>query len=286
MDYIPHFRREILAFEAAVRRVAGADGAPLVPSCPGWSVSDLVAHLGAVHRYVTHIIRERFLEQPDSTDLTFLELPVDQEGWPMPEHAPNRGPVAVGLTDWFADGASALESLFTSSGPDEPVWTWSREQTTGFWLRIQTIEAAVHRWDAENAIGRPSRSRPSSRKTPSATLSRSWRRPGEPGRRRRPDRASGSGCGRPTARATGRCTSKATTSGSTRAPDPATSSWSVRHRTDVVPLAPDPRRPARRGRGGSGGARPLLRPRSTRVTVSAESCAIQSGFCHEYGWPT
>jgi uncharacterized protein (TIGR03083 family) len=153
MDYIPHFRREILAFEAAVRRVAGADGAPLVPSCPGWSVSDLVAHLGAVHRYVTHIIRERFLEQPDSTDLTFLELPVDQEGWPMPEHAPNRGPVAVGLTDWFADGASALESLFTSSGPDEPVWTWSREQTTGFWLRIQTIEAAVHRWDAENAIG-------------------------------------------------------------------------------------------------------------------------------------
>jgi uncharacterized protein (TIGR03083 family) len=107
-----------------------------------------------VHRYVTRIIRERLLEPPDSTDLTFLELPADREGWPAwPEHAPNRGPVPVGLIDWFADGASALESLFRSSDPGEPVWTWSSEQTTGFWLRVQTIEAAVHRWDAENAIG-------------------------------------------------------------------------------------------------------------------------------------
>lgn len=153
MDFIAHFRREILAFEAAVRRAADVDGAPLVPSCPGWSVSDLVAHLGAVHRYVIRIIRERLLEQPDSTDLTFLELPADREGWPTPEHAPNCGPVPVDLIDWFADGASVLESLLRSSGQGEPAWTWSREQTIGFWLRIQTVEAAVHRWDAENAIG-------------------------------------------------------------------------------------------------------------------------------------
>ena len=57
------------------------------------------------------------------------------------------------LVDWFAAGAAALESLFRTRAPDEPVWTWSREQTTGFWLRMQTIEAAVHRWDAEHAIG-------------------------------------------------------------------------------------------------------------------------------------
>jgi uncharacterized protein (TIGR03083 family) len=103
---------------------------------------------------VTRIIRERLLEPPDSADLTFLELPADREGWPAwPEHAPNRGPLPVSLIDWFADGASALESLFSSSDPGEPAWTWSQEQTTGFWLRVQTIEAAVHRWDAENAIG-------------------------------------------------------------------------------------------------------------------------------------
>jgi uncharacterized protein (TIGR03083 family) len=33
------------------------------------------------------------------------------------------------------------------------VWTWSRERTVGFWLRMQTIEAAVHRWDAQAAVG-------------------------------------------------------------------------------------------------------------------------------------
>jgi uncharacterized protein (TIGR03083 family) len=153
MEYLPHFHRELLAFEAAARRVADADSAPLVPSCPDWSVSDLVTHLGFVHRYVAHIITEQCSEPPDPTERAFLNLPADVEGWPMPENAPNRGPVPVGLIDWFADGASALESLFTDHDPDEPAWSWSREQTIGFWLRMQTIEAAVHRWDAENAIG-------------------------------------------------------------------------------------------------------------------------------------
>lgn len=62
----------------------------------------------------------------------------------MLEHAPNRGPVPAGLIDWFAAGASALESLFTSSDPDESVWTWSREQTTGFWLRVAPASAYPH----------------------------------------------------------------------------------------------------------------------------------------------
>jgi hypothetical protein len=52
MGYLPHFHREIQAFQAATRLAADAGGAALVPSCPGWSVSDLVLHLGAVHRYV------------------------------------------------------------------------------------------------------------------------------------------------------------------------------------------------------------------------------------------
>ena len=150
MDYIPHFRREIAAFVDAVRR---ADGAPPVPSCPGWSMSDLLAHLGFVHRYVIHIVGQRLTAPPDPTDRTFLTLPTDTRGWPVPEQAPNHGRVPTSLIDWFADGAATLESLFSSRDPDEPVWTWSREQTVGFWSRMQSIEAAVHRWDAENAIG-------------------------------------------------------------------------------------------------------------------------------------
>ncbi|REF00834.1 uncharacterized protein (TIGR03083 family) [Thermomonospora umbrina] len=165
MDHVAQFHREVSAFETAVRRAAEADSAALVPSCPGWSVSDLVGHLGGVHRFVAHLVRERIVEQPDAlanlvddspaagTDLTFLGLPENLEGWPRPEHAPNRGPVPVGLVDWFGEGARALESLFRGRDPDERVWTWSSDHTVGFWVRMQTIEAALHRWDAENALG-------------------------------------------------------------------------------------------------------------------------------------
>ncbi|MFC0432136.1 maleylpyruvate isomerase family mycothiol-dependent enzyme [Kutzneria buriramensis] len=149
MDYVPHFRREITALEDAMRRAADA---PLVPSCPGWSMSDLLVHLGCVHRYVIHIIGQRLTTPPDPSDRTLLGLPGDTRGWPVPEQAPNREPVPTSLIDWFAEGAATLESLFGGRDPEEPVWTWSWEQTVGFWARMQTIEAAVHRWDAENAL--------------------------------------------------------------------------------------------------------------------------------------
>lgn len=165
MDHLLHFRREAAAFEAAARRASAADEAPLVPSCPDWSVSDLVIHLGSVHRLVAHVIRERMQEPPDqmenllakkpseTLDLSFLGLPEDTIDWPRPESEPNRGPLPAGLLDWYAQGAGHLASLFAERPADEPVWTWWQEQTVGFWLRIQTIETAVHRWDAENALG-------------------------------------------------------------------------------------------------------------------------------------
>ncbi|MDH6135736.1 uncharacterized protein (TIGR03083 family) [Kitasatospora sp. MAA4] len=153
MDYVAHFRREILAFEAAVRQAADADEAPLIPSCPGWSVSDLVVHLGGVHRFLHRLIGERLMTPPDAGDLSTFDLPADLADWPAPEQAPNRAPVAAQLTDWFAEGARALEEQFVRCGPNEPVWTFGPEQTTGFWPRMQSIEAALHRWDVENALG-------------------------------------------------------------------------------------------------------------------------------------
>ncbi|MEV6398672.1 maleylpyruvate isomerase N-terminal domain-containing protein [Streptomyces sp. NPDC051907] len=155
MDHVAHFHREILAFEAAARAAGGADAAPLVLSCPGWSVPDLVLHLGIVHRYVARLIREELTAPPDVTDRAYLGLPDDLDGWPSPERTPYEGPVAEGLTDWFSQGAAQLEALFRVSDPALRVWTWSREQSGAFWLRIQAIEAAVHRWDAESAIGVP-----------------------------------------------------------------------------------------------------------------------------------
>ncbi|MBP2324169.1 uncharacterized protein (TIGR03083 family) [Kibdelosporangium banguiense] len=148
MDYLAHFRREILEFEAAVRQVPG--DAPLIASCPGWSTSDLVAHLGGVQRYVIRLISTRATVPPDPMEISYMRLPADTEGWPMPDTAPNLGLMPAGLIDWFAEGAAELAELFATTASDTPVWTWSREQTAGFWLEMQTIEAAVHRWDANN----------------------------------------------------------------------------------------------------------------------------------------
>lgn len=40
-----------------------------------------------------------------------------------------------------------------AASPGEAVWTWSADHTVGFWQRMQAIEAAVHRWDAQAAVG-------------------------------------------------------------------------------------------------------------------------------------
>lgn len=149
IDHTAHFRREVLAFERAVRPVGEA---PVVPSCPGWTVTDLIMHLGWVHRFVAKIVDERLAVPPEGG---FADLPGESSTWPDPAKAPNPGPVPGGLVDWFADGAARLGDLFAATPAGEPTWTWSSDHTAGFWARMQAIEAALHRWDAQLATGTP-----------------------------------------------------------------------------------------------------------------------------------
>ncbi|MEV7441895.1 maleylpyruvate isomerase N-terminal domain-containing protein [Streptomyces sp. NPDC091204] len=58
-------------------------------------------------------------------------------------------------SDWCVPAARELAELLREPGPDTPVWTWSAERTSGFWLRTQLIEPAVHRWDAPSTTGTP-----------------------------------------------------------------------------------------------------------------------------------
>ncbi|GAA2211341.1 maleylpyruvate isomerase family mycothiol-dependent enzyme [Nonomuraea monospora] len=155
MDAAAHFHREVRAFHDAAREAAEAGDAPAVPSCPGWTMSDLVFHLAAVHRFVIAIIRDRLDAPPDPAVLAATELPADTAGWPSPDRSPTSGPIPATLLDAFEEGAGRLETLFKELPPETRVWTWSREQTVGFWLRMQVIEAAVHRWDAEHTVGVP-----------------------------------------------------------------------------------------------------------------------------------
>jgi len=89
VDYAGHFQQEAAAFEAAARQAAGAEAAPAVPSCPGWVLTDLVLHLGIVHRLVARIIGER-MQQPPAMggDRSWLSLAEEWGGWLPPGRAP------------------------------------------------------------------------------------------------------------------------------------------------------------------------------------------------------
>jgi len=155
VDYVAHFTREVTAFESAARIAARADAAPAVPSCPGWVATELILHLGRVHRFLVRVIDERLQEPPASLedDWAWLELPGECASWLPPAHAPHEAAVPPDLADWFGAGAARLREQFLAAGPGEEVWTWSTDHSVGFWQRMQAIEAAVHRWDADNAVG-------------------------------------------------------------------------------------------------------------------------------------
>ena len=116
-------------------------------------MTNLVLHLGVVHRAVSRVIGERMQQPPERGDMPWLGLAEEWRGWLPPARAPQRSPVPAGLLGWFHDGSADLHARFRATAPEEQVWTWSADHSVGFWQRMQAIEAAVHRWDAENAVG-------------------------------------------------------------------------------------------------------------------------------------
>lgn len=142
MDHLAAIRRESDRFYATAN---DADPSLGVPSCPGWSIADLVWHLGEVHWFWTAIIVAR-AESPDAV-----------EG-----EKPSRPSAFDDLLLWGQAQADHMLDVLTSSPDDLSVWTWALEEsdhTVGFIRRHQVQEAAVHRWDLQNAA-RPTRPDP------------------------------------------------------------------------------------------------------------------------------
>lgn len=123
------------ADSAALAEAARLGLDPRVPSCPDWSVADLVEHTGRVHRAVTRRVQRLEAERHPASD---IPLP------PRPD-----------LVRWFEEGAEALGRVLEAAQPDASVWNWSLQpQLASFWWRRMAQETAVHRWDAESAHGR------------------------------------------------------------------------------------------------------------------------------------
>lgn len=119
---------------AEAARAAGV-GAP-VPTCPGWTVADLLVHTADVYRHKTFVL---------TTGAT--EWPVG-DTWRRPHPAPDGAP------DRFDEELASLVDALDATDPSMPVWTWwPADQTAGFWWRRMAQETVVHRADAEAAAG-------------------------------------------------------------------------------------------------------------------------------------
>jgi uncharacterized protein (TIGR03083 family) len=132
-----HLPRQVALITADSNALADAAAKDLtapIPSCPDWVMADLVRHVFEVHESWCRIVEEG-LTEPDWPEHSF---PPDDE-----------------LVEAFRVHAQHFADVLGEADPDAPCWTWSPEQNAGFVQRFQVQEAALHRWDAESAVGAP-----------------------------------------------------------------------------------------------------------------------------------
>jgi uncharacterized protein (TIGR03083 family) len=117
--------------------VHGEDAALPVPTCPRWTLADLVDHVGGMQRMVAMLVGERMTE-PSSAFARHVPGPTDPAEW----HA------------WLTDTAAEAERAFASVTDDTPVWDPSGGSAgVPFWSRRLFGEISVHRADAAAALG-------------------------------------------------------------------------------------------------------------------------------------
>jgi uncharacterized protein (TIGR03083 family) len=116
---------------ARLHDVAAGDVTAVVPSCPGWTVTDLVRHVATVYQHKTEAMRQQRFPEPWPPDFSGAE------------------PVAL-----LERSYAALAAEFAARQPEDPAFTWhAPDQTVRFWIRRMAQETVIHRVDAELALG-------------------------------------------------------------------------------------------------------------------------------------
>ncbi|WP_041820513.1 maleylpyruvate isomerase family mycothiol-dependent enzyme [Streptomyces davaonensis] len=132
-----------VAFREAVASAPSLD--VQVPTCPEWTLFDLVEHLGGVHR---------------SWAANVAAGPADgPSGKPAAEGTLTAPREREALLAWSAESTELLLSALREAGPDRGCWTWwgvsESPQTSGAVARHQVQEATVHTYDAQVTLGAP-----------------------------------------------------------------------------------------------------------------------------------
>ena len=111
---------------------AATDRSAVVPGCPGWTTTDLLAHMGKVWR--------------------MLALYVDRlPSGPIRDPGISQPPTGAGVVEFARAGLSGLLGVLADADPDAAVWTYADDKTAGFYIRRAHLETLLHRVDAERA---------------------------------------------------------------------------------------------------------------------------------------
>jgi uncharacterized protein (TIGR03083 family) len=109
-----------------------------VHTCPGWTLRDLLRHVGRGHRWAAQIIDDRLADYLDPRQV--------REGRPPDDTA--------SAIDWLHTGARGIVEAVGRVGADTSVWTFLGPRPAAWWIRRRLHEATVHRADAALALGR------------------------------------------------------------------------------------------------------------------------------------
>ncbi len=133
-------RREALRAhtERLAEQVAATDSDAPVPTCPGWTVADLVAHVGHTQHWVAEIIERRIVD-PTELPTEMASVPSEPDQWPT----------------WLNDGGARAVAACTDEALAAPVFNAAADDRTGgeFWLSSLLNEAVIHGADAAAAAG-------------------------------------------------------------------------------------------------------------------------------------
>jgi uncharacterized protein (TIGR03083 family) len=126
------FVAHIVEQAEAMRQAAVAAGpSAAVPTCPKWTVMDLVAHMAVVHNMAAEALTRSIDDQPARA--------TPPEDWDE-------------LLTWWDGQRTTLLSRLAATDPAKQVWGFIPGlATAGWWARRQAHETAIHRLDAEHA---------------------------------------------------------------------------------------------------------------------------------------
>lgn len=125
--------------DALAALLGDADLSVRVPTCPEWTVEQLIRHVGRGDRWSARIVAEQSMEAIDPRTVDGGTPPADR----------------AGMVAWLRSGPRSLLDAVDAAGPRTQVWTFLGPRPAQWWIRRRLHETLVHRADAALALGAP-----------------------------------------------------------------------------------------------------------------------------------